>query len=67
LVERGGGGARTVGADRAAAGAAIHASYQYRLARAAGTGEEHPFVRKYGLFSGGRWPLGLYGDRFAIF
>jgi hypothetical protein len=24
-------------------------------------------VRKYALFSGGRWPLGVYGDRFAIF
>ncbi len=38
-----------------------------RLARAAGAGDEHPFVRKYALFSGGRWPLGVYGDRFAIF
>ena len=34
---------------------------------AAGAGDEHPFVRKYALFSGGRWPLGVYGDRFAIF
>lgn len=55
------------GLIRAAAGAAIYASYQYRLARATGAGEEHPFVRKYALFSGGRWPLGLYGERFAIF
>jgi hypothetical protein len=24
---------------------------------------DHPFVRKYALFSGGRWPLGVYrGD-----
>jgi len=36
-------------------------------ARAADAGDHHPFVRKYALFSGGRWPLGVYGDRFAIF
>ena len=34
---------------------------------AAGAGDDHPFVRKYALFSGGRWPLGVYGERFAIF
>jgi hypothetical protein len=51
----------------AAAGAAICAAYQYRLARAAGAGADHPFVRKYALFAGGRWPLGVYGERFAIF
>jgi hypothetical protein len=55
------------GLIRAAAGAATYAVHQYRLVRAAGAGEDHPFVRKYGLFSGGRWPLGVYGDRFAIF
>lgn len=55
------------GLIKAAAGAAIYASYQYRLARAAGAGESHPFVRKYALFCGGRWPLGVYGERFAIF
>jgi hypothetical protein len=52
---------------RVAAGAATFAAYQYRLARAAGAEEAHPFMRKYALFSGGRWPLGMYGDRFAIF
>ncbi len=52
---------------RVAAGAATYAAYQYRLARAAGAGNEHPFMRKYALFSGGRWPLGLYGDRYAVF
>ena len=55
------------GLIRAAAGAATYAAHQYRLARDAGAGDEHPFVRKYALFSGGRWPLGVYGDRFAIF
>lgn len=55
------------GLIRAAAGAATYAAYQYRLARAAHASDDHPFVRKYALFSGGRWPLGVYGDRFAIF
>ena len=55
------------GLIRAAAGAAGYAAYQYRLARAAGASPDHPFVRKYALFCGGRWPLGVYSDRFAIF
>jgi hypothetical protein len=55
------------GLIRAAAGAATYAVHQYRLARAAGAGDEHPFMRKYALFAGGRWPLGVYADRFAIF
>jgi hypothetical protein len=63
--------ARAGGVDsglvRAAAGAAIYASYEYRLATAACAPPEHPFMRKYALFCGGRWPLGIYGDRFAIF
>lgn len=52
---------------RAAAGAASHAAYQARLARAAGVVPAHPFLRKYALYCGGRWPLGVYGERFAIF
>ncbi len=55
------------GLIRAAAGAATYAAHQYRLARGAGAGADHPFVRKYALFAGGRWPLGVYGERFAIF
>ncbi len=55
------------GLIRAAAGAATYALYQYRLARAASVPPDHPFMRKYALFCGGRWPLGVYGDRFAIF
>ena len=27
----------------------------------------HPFLRKYALYCGGRWPLGVYDQRFAIF
>lgn len=61
------GGGADPGLIRAAAGSATYAAYQFRLARAAGATDTHPFMRKYALFSGGRWPLGLYGDRFAIF
>ena len=63
--------ARAGGADaaliRVAAGAASHAAYQARLARAAGAPAAHPFLRKYALYCGGRWPLGVYKGRFAIF
>lgn len=52
---------------RAAAGAASYAAYQARLARAAGAAPAHPFLRKYALYCGGRWPLGVYGECFAIF
>jgi len=27
----------------------------------------HPFLRKYALYCGGRWPLGIYDRVFAIF
>jgi hypothetical protein len=52
---------------RAAAGAASYAAYEARLARAAGAPASHPFLRKYALYCGGRWPLGVYEGRFAIF
>jgi hypothetical protein len=52
---------------RAAAGAASYAAYQARLARAAHAAAAHPFLRKYALYCGGRWPLGVYQGRFAIF
>jgi hypothetical protein len=52
---------------RVAAGAASSAAYQARLARAAGAESDHPFLRKYALYSGGRWPLGVYDGAFAIF
>jgi hypothetical protein len=52
---------------RAAAGAASYAAYQARLARAAQAPVAHPFLRKYALYCSGRWPLGIYDQRFAIF
>ncbi len=52
---------------RAAAGSAIYAAHQYRLACAVRAPESHPFVRKHALFAGGRWPLGVYGGHFAIY
>ena len=52
---------------RVAAGAASYAAYQARLARAAGAASGHPFLRKYALYCGGRWPLGIYHHAFAIF
>jgi len=52
---------------RVAAGAATYAAYQQRLAQAAGAPAAHPFLRKYALYCGGRWPLGVYDQRFAIF
>jgi len=52
---------------RVAAGAATVAAYQQRLAQAAGAPQTHPFLRKYALYCGGRWPLGVYDGRFAIF
>ena len=52
---------------RVAAGAATYAAYQQRLAQAAGAPPAHPFLRKYALYCGGRWPLGVYDQRFAIF
>jgi hypothetical protein len=56
------------GLIRAAAGAASYAAHQARLAQAAGAGPGHPFLRKYALYCGGRWPLGVYEKQgFAIF
>ncbi len=50
-----------------AAGAAAQAAYQARLARAAAVPPAHPFLQKDALYRGGRWPLGVYADEFAIF
>ena len=61
------GGCSSAALIRAAAGAASYAAYQARLARAVRAGAHHPFLRKYALYCGGRWPLGVYGSRFAIF
>jgi hypothetical protein len=52
---------------RAAAGAASMAAHGRTLARLSGEAESHLFVRKFGLFEGGRWPLGLVGGAFHVF
>lgn len=61
------GGCADAALIRVAAGAASYAAYQARLALAAGAAPGHPFLRKYALYCGGRWPLGVYEGRFAIF
>ena len=50
-----------------AAGMALLAAHQSALAEVAGEGPDHRFVRKYALFSSGRWPLGYHSARFVIF
>jgi hypothetical protein len=52
---------------RAASGAATMALHGAALARLAGEGPEHLFVRKYALFESGRWPLGVVGGLFYLF
>ena len=52
---------------RAASGAATMALHGATLARLAGQGPEHVFVRKYTLFESGRWPLGVVGGAFHLF
>jgi hypothetical protein len=61
------GGCTDAALIRVAAGAASSAAYQARLARAAAVAGGHPFLRKYALYCGGRWPLGIYDGVFAIF
>ena len=50
-----------------ATGMALLAAHQCALAGMAGEGPHHRFVRKYALFTSGRWPLGYYSARFVIF
>lgn len=52
---------------RVASGAATMALDGAALARLAGQGPDHLFVRKYALFESGRWPLGVVGDAFHLF
>jgi hypothetical protein len=52
---------------RAASGAASMALHGATLARLAGQGRAHLFVRKYHLFESGRWPLGLIAGVFYLF
>lgn len=64
-------GARAGVADpalsRVAAGAAAMACHQMGLVLAAGLGEDHPLAIKYRLFAGGRWMLGVFGERCYLF
>lgn len=52
---------------RAASGAASMALHGAALARLAGQGPAHLFVRKYHLFESGRWPLGVIAGVFYLF
>lgn len=52
---------------RAAAGAAAIACHHRGLVLAAGLGEDHPLAIKYRLFAGGRWLLGVFGERCYLF
>jgi hypothetical protein len=52
---------------RAGSGAATMALHEAALARLAGEGPEHLFMRKYALFDSGRWPLGVVGGAFYLF
>lgn len=60
-------GCADAGLIKAATGAASFAVHDYQLATSAAAGPGHAFVHKYKLFAQGRWPLGRYGGRFAIF
>lgn len=51
----------------AAAGAAALALHEHALARLAGAGDTHLFMRKYQLFTRGRWPLGVVHDTFHLY
>ena len=52
--------------SRVAAGAASQACHQRMLAEAAGRAD-HGFVIKYELYRGGRWLLGVVGERCFVF
>jgi hypothetical protein len=52
---------------RAASGAASMALHAATLARLAGQGPDHLFMRKYALFESGRWPLGVTAGSFHLF
>jgi len=52
---------------RVAAGAAGMAAHDLLLARSSGLGGGQVFMRKYDVFAGGRWPLGMLGSVFLLF
>lgn len=61
------GGVRDEELIRAAAGAAVQASYQAALVLLTEGGADHPFALKFRLFEAGRWPLGVVGGSFNLF
>jgi hypothetical protein len=52
---------------RAAAGALSITLHGIALVRLTGSGDSHVFVRKYALFSLGRWPLGVAAGALHLF
>jgi len=52
---------------RAAAGAGAMAAHQMGLVLAAKAGPDHALACKYRLFAGGRWLLGVMGERCYLF
>jgi len=52
---------------RAAAGAASMAAHGRALAQLAAAPDSHMFVRRCGMFEGGRWPLGMVQGVFHLF
>jgi len=60
-------GTEDEGLIRAAAGAGAMAAHQMGLVLAAEAGEAHPLACKYCLFAGGRWLLGVMGERCYLF
>jgi hypothetical protein len=52
---------------RVAAGAASQACHHRALVEAAGAGADHAFALKYRLYRGGRWLLGVVGERCFVF
>ena len=52
---------------RVAAGAASQACHHNALAQEAGRGADHAFARKYRLYRGGRWLLGVVGECCFVF
>jgi hypothetical protein len=52
---------------RAAAGAASLAAHCHALAKLGAEADTHVFMRKFGLFQAGRWPLGVVGGALHLF
>jgi hypothetical protein len=61
------GSAEPEAVKRAAAGAVIQTAYEMALAEAADAPAGDPFRCKFSLFTAGRWPLAVIGDRFHIY